>query len=76
MILFLLERTCQDLSNNIKINFHTAHARNIQAKKTVITRFIFMILFLLKRKTQDLSNNFINKDITLSMRGIYKLRKL
>ena len=34
---FLLERTIQDLSNNIKINYHTAHARNIEGKKTVIT---------------------------------------
>ena len=36
---FLLGRTCQDLSNKIKINYHTAHARNIEDKKTVITRF-------------------------------------
>ena len=35
---FLLKRTSQDLSNNIKINFHTAHAQNIEDKKTVITR--------------------------------------
>ena len=33
---FLSERTSQDLSNNIKINFHTAHARNVADKKTVI----------------------------------------
>ena len=36
--IFLLERTNQDLSNNIKINLHTAHARNREGKETEINR--------------------------------------
>ena len=35
---FLMERTSQNLLNKIDISFHTAHARNIEDKKTVITR--------------------------------------